>query len=232
MRLVYITLRIILEVVSNLVSLRSVQLKIFDFESWTACNKRSFIRWGDGETTILLGGGTYFQKPSIKNVFLGCVFLLKARKMEKVALIFPSVAEMSGNVHYRSTLALLKVLHLFGWNNLYQCALQLRNSRNARLHVWNEFHSAATTKHVIINQNLCLTYKRLADAKLSNVQVTGVASKDPNLRVIMPTESLVLVAAGPLVKWKCGMDPDATIVDIGHGLERYLTDENTCSLKG
>ena len=218
-----------MEIFSKLVSLRSIELKLFQFEIWEARKKRSFIRWADGETTILLGGGTYFQEPSIKYMFLGFLFLLKVRNKEKIALIFPSISEMHGNMHYRSTLALLKVLHLFGWNNLYQCSQELRNSTNARNHIWNEFHSANVSRHVIMNQNLCLEYKRITQEKASGIRVTGIANKNPNLSEITCVESLLLLAAGPLVKWKCGIDLDTTIVDIGYGLERFIADENSCS---
>ena len=105
--------------------------------------KKSFVRWGDGETALLLGSDTYFQKSNISNSISLWKLLMKSQK-NSIYIVFPQLNKMVGNVAFTSTIELREIVYRIRKNYLSSnCALEFRDSEVLRDTFASEMRSAS-----------------------------------------------------------------------------------------
>lgn len=191
--------------------------------------KKSFVRWGDGETALLLGSDTYFQKSNFSISISLWKLLIKSQK-NSIYIVFPQLNKMVGNVAFTSTIELREIVYRIRKNYLSSnCALEFRDSEVLRDTFACEMRSAAEVV-LICSEKFKNLEHRLKNSFGPRINVIYCSSHNAALNSLQLENLLlfdtIILAAGPIIKCQVlevnDLSRNCLIVDLGHGLDRIL----------
>jgi hypothetical protein len=190
---------------------------------------KSFIRWGDGETALMLGSNTYFQDSDFSTSLLLWNLLIQANK-KGVTILFPKFSKMCKSSAFSSTIELQKIIYSVKRENISSdCALEFRDSKDVRelfistiyslknivLICSEKFRSQEKRVRALFGQDIKIIYCPSQNAYLSIDELEKISLADN-----------IILAAGPVIKSQIiqnsSLEKDCFIADFGHGMDRVL----------
>lgn len=193
--------------------------------------KKPFVRWGDGETALLLGSNTYFQKSSF-SVSVSLLKLLVRSKGNSITILFPRLNKMEGNMAFRSTQELREIIYRLRKNYLSSnCALEFRDSKVLRDSFASDIRSSSDVV-LICNKKFKDEERKLKSLFGSTVNVIYVSAQNASLNLSEINElklyKTIIISAGPIIKYQVltesKLQGKSFIADLGHGLDRMLNE--------
>ena len=189
--------------------------------------EHDIIRWGDGETTLLLGGKTYFQSATWRVWLLAMRFIWKARSNSNLTILVPTIETMKMKPGFKSTLEVISLLAYFGWAKFFSDALAFRDNPEDRASLIN-YVMANIDDISLICSNKFQNKETEIKCIFGNMNCVYVSSSNPakfDLQLLLQ-RSTAVVSGGPIIKWEITTNQIFRVIDFGHGLDRVLEDEN------
>ncbi len=192
-------------------------------------NKKCFVRWGDGESMLLLGRDTYFQNSGIYISY--CLLLLIANNVNG-NILFPSMEKMKSRRAFNSTLSILNVINMFGGR---ECGYDALKFREEKINIDDFIGLLPNHTTIMCSQELDLSNleSRASDKgktlKIIRLQERNAFGK-ANLRMLEKESKeteLIIAACGPVGKiiiTKARLR-NQRFWDLGHGLNVILNNQ-------